>query len=328
MRPTPTPHRHLDRLQHEAVGESVAYGTPYCASGSATAAWSSPMLPGQSGRSSRRSSAGGRGRPRAAARRCRTPASPPTRRAAASASRGSGAGSPPASGTGAWSTASPCRAHATSCRSEPMPSLDDRPVGRFGAEPCDREEGEPDQADDRDRVDGPVRDLRGEQHADDEERRGERDRRADGRRRSRSAWRSSRGVRRGGAGASRDAGELAEPPGSDRVREQTDPERREHVVESRLVLVRQRLTDRQPPRQRPDEHRDDVQEKREDDPAPDDQRNASSTLPQSGPRHQITTNARTSATSATTTWPNPTSSTRRTASCRSSLLDGRCPPRS
>ena len=37
------------------------------------------------------------------------------------------------------------------------------------------------------------------------------------------------------------------------------------------MLVRQRLPDRQPPRQRPEERRDDIEEKREDDPAPDDQ---------------------------------------------------------
>ncbi len=40
-----------------------------------------------------------------------------------------------------------------------------------------------------------------------------------------------------------DARELAEPPGNDRVREQADPERRQHVVEPRLMLGRERLPD-------------------------------------------------------------------------------------
>ena len=67
-----------------------------------------------------------------------------------------------------------------------------------------------------------------------------------------------------------DAGELAEPAGDDGVREKPDPERREDVDEPRLVLGRERLPDRQPPRQRPEERRHDVEQKREDDPAPDD----------------------------------------------------------
>ena len=57
-------------------------------------------------------------------------------------------------------------------------------------------------------------------------------------------------------------------------------------------------------------------------------RNASSTLPQSGPRHQIATNARTSATSATTTCVQPDRHTRRTGLMPLAPRRGRFPSRS
>ena len=154
----------------------------------------------------------------------------------------------------------PDRAHALA---------DDRAVMPLGAEPGDGEEREPDERGDAERHDGPVRHLGRQQDPDDEDRRRhevEEPVRED--RPHEHGARPGRRIRKVAA-QRRHARELSEPARNDGVREQADAERREHVDQARLVLLRQRLADREPPRERPEERRHDVEEEREDDPAPD-----------------------------------------------------------
>ena len=96
----------------------------------------------------------------------------------------------------------------------------------------------------------------------------------------------------------RDASELAEPPGTSAFAA-SRPQRRENVDEPGLMLLRQSLSDREVPRERAEERRDDVQREREDDPAPDHEAERVEHAAPVGPRHQSTVAATTNATSAT-----------------------------
>ena len=178
----------------------------------------------------------------------------------------------PASGTGAFSTERPCRPMLTSSRIEPMPSLTTGRSCRFAPSHATVNSAKPTAAaiviettaqcgtsavsstqTTRMRRRHEVEEAVCEDGADE---------------RSRSCRAARPGRCR------RSVATRASSPSRarhDRVREQADPERREDVDELRLVLRRKRLPDRQPPRQRAEERRDDVQREREDDPAPDDE---------------------------------------------------------
>ena len=67
-----------------------------------------------------------------------------------------------------------------------------------------------------------------------------------------------------------DAGQLADPPGQDGVREEADPEGGEHVAEARMWPI-ERLADRQLPRERAQQDRDEVEHEGGHDPAPRDE---------------------------------------------------------
>ena len=150
-----------------------------------------------------------------------------------------------------------------------MPSLTTGLLMPLGAEPGDREERESDERRDPERDDRPVRHLGREEHPDDQDRR--RHEIEEPVREDRAHEHRARPGRRVGevTAKRRDARELARGARARRVGEQSDTERGEDVDELRLVLGWKRLPDGQPPRERPEEGRDDVQEEREDDPAPD-----------------------------------------------------------
>ena len=71
-------------------------------------------------------------------------------------------------------------------------------------------------------------------------------------------------------GEDADAGKLADPPREHRVGKQADRERREDVRERRLLRARHRLADHDVPRDRAHKHRREVQDERNADPAPGD----------------------------------------------------------
>ena len=137
----------------------------------------------------------------------------------------------PASGTGSFSTASPCRPMIRSCRIEPMLSLITGRWCRLAPSQATVKSAKPTSGRDHDRDDRPVRHLRGQQHPDDEDRRRDeveepvREDRPDERR-----ARAGRRVRKMPA-KRRHARELTEPPRNDGVGEQPDAERRENVDE-------------------------------------------------------------------------------------------------
>ena len=133
---------------------------------------------------------------------------------------------------------------------------------------------------------GPVRDLRGEQHPDDEDRDREEVEQAvgeDGAEQRRARPAAVRQV----AAEDGDAGELSRARRQDGVPEQPDPEGGEDLAEARMRL-RQRLVDRQPPRERARERGEQVEQRRRRSPsARRPRRTRRTTAPHSGPRHQI-----------------------------------------
>ena len=114
-----------------------------------------------------------------------------------------------------------------------------------------------------------MRDLRGQQHVDDQS-----DRRHQVEEAVREHGPDERGPRSVGAPLQpelprqhRDPRELADPARKHRIGEQADREGREHEREAR-VRRWHRLRDHRPPGVRPHEHRDEVETDREDDPFP------------------------------------------------------------
>ena len=117
-------------------------------------------------RSSRRSSARARARPRTAACRCGTRASPPRRRTAGTPTRRVWNAAAVAAATGERMTASPSRARASSCA--PARALRALAVLAPREHQRGNEQQDADHEHDRDRRQRPARDLRREQHPDDE----------------------------------------------------------------------------------------------------------------------------------------------------------------
>jgi hypothetical protein len=149
--------------------------------------------------------------------------------------------------------------------------LEHRLVVPPGAGDGERQQPEPDHADDDQTRDRPVRDLRGQEHVKDQ---------ADGRDQVEEPVREDRSDERGPDPAHAtmetqlpredgDSRELADPSREHRVREQPHRERRENC---RVARVRRwdRLLDDRVPRERANEHRDEVERDRDDDPFPFD----------------------------------------------------------
>ena len=87
--------------------------------------------------------------------------------------------------------------------------------------------------------------------------------------RSRAAGRSSPGLE-ASTWRGRRRAQLTDSPREHRIGQQADRERREDVRERRLLRARHRLADHDVPRDRAHEHRREVQDERDADPAPGD----------------------------------------------------------
>ena len=173
-------------------------------------------------------------------------------------------------------------------RTDPSSSSDERLVSA-GATRKPAKQPEPDADDDRRARHRPLRDLRGREHVEDEQRSPRRRRRADGRRRCRRPP-----PRRPAALTcrrdDRDAGELADPAREHGVPEEPDAERREDV--RTRAGAADRLLDHDAPRVRADDHREEVDHDGRDDPLPLDGAERLADGGQSGPRQQSSATTR------------------------------------
>ena len=144
----------------------------------------------------------------------------------------------------------------------------DPALARSRRQQADREQADPDDAEDDQARDRPVRDLRGQQHPGDENRDGEEIEEAVREHRPEQRRARAPPVRHMTA-QDGDARQLACPGRQHRVPEQPDPEGREDLPEARVGLG-QRLVDRHPPRERSRHHGEEVEEHTHDHPAPGD----------------------------------------------------------
>ena len=226
------------------------------------------MLPGQNGKivatfiSTRTSPAAGRGRSRSNAS-----ITAQTANSCISQPRHWNDAAPSA-GIGARSTASPWRAIVTTAPRLPMPSWT-RPVPEPAETRPTVRRTNPTTPKMTRLVTAQCGNLRREQHPGDENRHREEIEEPVG----------EDGAEEGGARAlpvgkmssqDGDAGQLAGARGKHSVSEQADPEGREDMPERR-VRRRQRLVDRQPPRERAGQDREQVEQDSDDHPAPGDE---------------------------------------------------------